>query len=190
LSQHTGVLGLFNCQGGGWCPVTRRNKSASEFSHAVTCLASPQDIEWSNGKNPMCIKGVDVFAVYLFKDKKVKLMKWSEKLEVSLEPFSFELLTVSPVTLLSKGLIQFAPIGLVNMLNSGGAIQSLEFDDDTDVVKIGVKGYGEMRVFSSEKPISCKLDGVSVKFDYEDRMVRVLVSWPTSSKFSMLEFLF
>ncbi|KAK7354018.1 hypothetical protein VNO80_19474 [Phaseolus coccineus] len=190
LNKHTGVLGLFNCQGGGWCPVTRRNKSASEFSHAVTCLASPQDIEWSNGKFPMSIKGVDVFAVYLFKHKKVKLMKWSEKSEVSLEPFSFELLTVSPVTLLSRGLVEFAPIGLVNMLNSGGAIQSLEFDDDTDVVKIGVKGCGEMRVFSSEKPISCKLDGVAVKFDYEDRMVRVLVSWPTSSKFSMLEFLF
>lgn len=189
LNKYTGVLGLFNCQGGGWCPVTRRNKSASEFSQTVTCLASPQDIEWSNGKTPICIKGVDVFAVYMFKDNKLKLMKSSEKLEVSLEPFSFELLTVSPVTVLSKRFIQFAPIGLVNMLNSGGAIQSLEFDEHTDV-KIGVRGCGEMKVFASEKPVSCKIDRVAVKFDYEDQMVRVQVPWSSSSKLSVVEFLF
>ncbi|KRH54342.1 hypothetical protein GLYMA_06G179200v4 [Glycine max] len=190
LNKYTGVLGLFNCQGGGWCPVTRRNKSASEFSQTVTCLASPQDIEWSNGKSPICIKGMNVFAVYLFKDHKLKLMKASEKLEVSLEPFTFELLTVSPVIVLSKKLIQFAPIGLVNMLNTGGAIQSMEFDNHIDVVKIGVRGCGEMKVFASEKPVSCKLDGVVVKFDYEDKMLRVQVPWPSASKLSMVEFLF
>nr|KYP53913.1 Stachyose synthase [Cajanus cajan] len=190
LNKYTGVLGVFNCQGGGWCPVTRRNKSASEFSRTVTCLASPGDIEWSNGKSPIDIKEVEVFALYLLKDNKLKLMKSSENLEVSLEPFSFELLTVSPVTVLPKRLIQFAPIGLVNMLNSGGAIQSLEFDDHTDLVKIGVRGCGEMRVFASEKPLSCTIDGVAVKFDYEDKMVRVQVPWPSSSKLSMLEFLF
>ncbi|KAK7411089.1 hypothetical protein VNO78_02478 [Psophocarpus tetragonolobus] len=193
LNKYTGVLGLFNCQGGGWCPVTRRNKSASEFSHSVTCLASPQDIEWSNGKNPICVKGTDVVAVYLFKDSKLKVMKASEHLEVSLEPFSFELLTVSPVIVLLNSLIQFAPIGLVNMLNSGGAIQSMEFEDlttVTGVVKIGIRGCGEMRVFASEKPINCKIDGVAVKFDYEDKLVRVQVPWPSSSKLSMVEFFF
>ncbi|KAK7301561.1 hypothetical protein RJT34_12428 [Clitoria ternatea] len=190
LNKYTGVLGLFNCQGGGWCPVTRRNKSAYKFSHTVTCLASPNDIEWSNGKRPMCIKGVDVFAVYLFKDDKLKLMKSSDKLQVSLEPFSFELFTVSPVTVLSKSSIQFAPIGLVNMLNSGGAIQSLKFDGHTNIVKIGVRGCGEMRVFASEKPLECKIDGQPVKFDYEDRMVKVHVPWPSSSKLSVVEFSF
>lgn len=133
---------------------------------------------------------MNVFAVYLFKDHKLKLMKASEKLEVSLEPFTFELLTVSPVIVLSKKLIQFAPIGLVNMLNTGGAIQSMEFDNHIDVVKIGVRGCGEMKVFASEKPVSCKLDGVVVKFDYEDKMLRVQVPWPSASKLSMVEFLF
>ena len=170
--------------------MTRRNKSASECSHTLTCSASPKDIEWSNGKSPMCIKGVDVFAVYLLKDQKLKLMKPSDKLEVSLEPFSFELMTLSPVRVLSKRLIQFAPTGLVNMLNSGGAIQSLVFDDHASKVKIGVKGCGEMRVFSSEEPVSCKINGVDVKFDYEDKMVRVQVPWPSSSKLSMVEYLF
>ncbi|WJX33084.1 galactinol--sucrose galactosyltransferase [Trifolium repens] len=190
LNKYAGVLGLFNCQGGGWCPVTRRNKSASEFSHLVTCYASPKDIEWCNGKTPMCIKGVDAFAVYFFKEKKLKLMKCSDKLEVSLEPFSFELMTVSPVRVFSKRLIQFAPIGLVNMLNSGGAVQSLEFDDHEILVKIGMRGCGEMSVFASEKPVCCKIDGVAVKFDYVDKMVKVQISWPSSSTLSLVEFVF
>ncbi|XP_015954643.1 galactinol--sucrose galactosyltransferase-like [Arachis duranensis] len=207
LNKYTGVLGLFNCQGGGWCPVTRRNKSACEFSNTVTCFASPKDIEWNNGNNnsnannkkPISINGVEIFAVYLFKENKLKLMKNSDKLQVSLEPFSFELMTVSPVRVLSsynyndnnERLIQFAPIGLVNMLNSGGAIESLVFDDKQSRVKIGIKGCGEMRVFASKKPIVCKINGVDVEFDYEDNMVRVHVPWPIHEpKLSMLEYLF
>ncbi|KAL5076419.1 hypothetical protein RYX36_015403 [Vicia faba] len=190
LNKYTGVLGLFNCQGGGWCPETRRNKSVSEFSRAVTCYASPEDIEWCNGKTPMSTKGVDFFAVYFFKEKKLRLMKCFDRLEVSLEPFSFELMTVSPVKVFSKRFIQFAPIGLVNMLNSGGAIQSLEFDDNASLVKIGVRGCGEMSVFASEKPVCCKIDGVKVEFLYEDKMARVQILWPSSSTLSLVQFLF
>ncbi|KAI9128302.1 hypothetical protein K1719_001295 [Acacia pycnantha] len=32
LNKNTGVSGVFNCQGGGWCHVSRRNKSASAYS--------------------------------------------------------------------------------------------------------------------------------------------------------------
>ncbi|KAL5544088.1 hypothetical protein UlMin_007872 [Ulmus minor] len=190
LNKHAGVLGLFNCQGGGWCPQSRKNKSFSQFSHLVNCLASPKDIEWKNGRTPIPIEGVSLFSVYMFKEKKVKLLKSTEKIEVSLEPFNFELLTVSPVTVLPQKLVQFAPIGLVNMLNTGGAIQSLKFDDDESLVKIGVRGSGEMKVFASEAPVACKIDGVAVKFGYEDNMVSVQVPWPASSRESLVEYLF
>ncbi|KAL2321792.1 hypothetical protein Fmac_026171 [Flemingia macrophylla] len=191
LNKCSGVLGLFNCQGGGWCPVTRRNKSASEFSHSVTCLASPQDIEWSKGKHPISIKGVDVFAVYMLTDDTLKLLKYTESVQVSLEPFSFELLTVSPVVVLPRKSVQFAPLGLVNMLNSGGSILSIEYDKEEDLARIGVRGHGEMRVFASKKPESCKIDGKFVEFDYVDSTVRIRVSWRTSSsRLSVVEYLF
>ncbi|KAJ0049303.1 hypothetical protein Pint_15509 [Pistacia integerrima] len=129
LNKYTGVLGVFNCQGGGWCSVTRKNVGFAKFSNTISCLASPNDIEWNNGKDPMsCVNGVNVFAVYMFQENKLKLLKISDKLEISLEPFNYELLTVSPVKVLPKRSIQFALIGLVTMLNSGGAIQSLVFD--------------------------------------------------------------
>lgn len=190
MDQYTGVLGLFNCQGGGWCPKSRRNKSFPEFSKLVTCLATPKDVEWSHGKNPIPIKAIDVFAVYMFQEKKLKLLKPSEAVEISLQPFSYELLTVSPVKVLPKKRIQFAPIGLVNMLNTGGAIQSLEFEDGETSVKIGVRGSGEMRAFASEKPTACKIDGEEVKFDYVDKMITVQVQWPSSSRTTVVECLF
>ncbi|KAK6249577.1 hypothetical protein SCA6_003582 [Theobroma cacao] len=189
LNKYTGVLGLFNCQGGGWSRESRRNESASQFSSMVGCFASPKDIEWSHGKNPISVKSVSIFAVYMLQKRKLKLMKQSDKVEVSLEPFDYELLTVSPVTVLPRKRIQFAPIGLVNMLNSGGAIQSMVFDDGEGLVRIGVKGSGEMRVFASDKPSTCKIDGVPVKFDYDEQMVTIHVPWPNSSSLSNVEYL-
>ena len=76
------------------------------------------------------------------------------------------------------------------MLNCGGAIQSVEFDDNENLVRVGVRGSGEMRAFASEKPTSCKIDGVGVEFSYEDKMVTVQVSWPNSSRSSLVEYSF
>ncbi|XP_038686832.1 galactinol--sucrose galactosyltransferase-like [Tripterygium wilfordii] len=190
LNKYTGVVGVFNCQGGGWCPVSRRNQSAYKFSHSVACWTGPKDVEWNTGKNPIVTKGVNVFALYFYQEKKLRLLKFTETLEVSLEPFNYELLTVSPATVLLRRFVQFAPIGLVNMLNSGGAIQSIEFGDDDKSVKVGVKGHGEFRVFASEKPITCKLDGMDVGFDYSDQMVSIQIPWPATSRLSMVEYLF
>lgn len=160
------------------------------YSTNVTCLVSPNDVEWSHGKEPISVKGVNVFAVYMYQADQLKLLKLTDSLEVTLEPFNYELLTVSPVLVLPKKWIQFAPIGLVNMLNTGAAVQSLEMDDDDTLVRIGVRGCGEMRVFASEKPLACKIDGTEVKFSYKNQMVMVQVHWPGSSTLSMIELLF
>ncbi|EEF37676.1 probable galactinol--sucrose galactosyltransferase 5 [Ricinus communis] len=191
LNRFTGVIGVFNCQGGGWCRETRRNKCASQFSHLVTAKTNAKDIEWKNGTNPNSIEGVQVFAMYLFKAKKLLLSKPYENIEIALEPFNFELITVSPVVTLSEKSIQFAPIGLVNMLNTGGAMQSLSYNADSSI-EIGVRGEGEMRVFASEKPRACRIDGKEVEFEYEECMVVVEVPWSTtnSSGVSNVEYLF
>ncbi|XP_010908579.1 galactinol--sucrose galactosyltransferase [Elaeis guineensis] len=180
LNKFTGVLGAFNCQGGGWCPQARRNKCASEFSHTITASASPADVEWKNGKNPISLEGVELFAVYMLQAKKLKLLKPEDKVDVSLDPFDYELLTVSPVKVLSsKKSIQFAPIGLVNMLNSGGAIQSFEVEELK--AKIEVKGAGEMKAFSSVSPAACRINGEEAEFVYENQVVTLQVPWSGSS---------
>ncbi|CAI9752627.1 unnamed protein product [Fraxinus pennsylvanica] len=190
LNKYTGVVGAFNCQGGGWCRETRRNQCASQYSHVVSSTASPNDIEWTHGTNPIQVEGVQVFAAYLFCEKRLILAKSSSAIDISLEPFNFELIIVSPVAVLANTSIQFAPIGLVNMLNTGGAIQSLEFDDDDDSVQVGIKGTGEMRVYASQKPVACRINGKNVAFGYEEYMVIIQVPWPDSSGISVIDYLF
>ncbi|GJZ75589.1 probable galactinol--sucrose galactosyltransferase 5 [Tanacetum coccineum] len=187
LNKYTGVVGAFNCQGGGWDRESRCNKCASDCSHVVTSTISPTDVEWQNGNSPISVDSVHAFALYKFHEKKVILAKPSDKLEISLEPFNFELITVSPITTLGYKSVEFAPIGLVNMLNSGGAIQSVDFV--SNLVRVGVKGTGEMRVFASEKPSKCHINGEKVDFKYEEHMVIVQVPWPATS-LSTVEYVF
>ncbi|KAF9626630.1 hypothetical protein IFM89_037423 [Coptis chinensis] len=153
-------------------------------------MAKPKDIEWIHNKNPISTNGVETIVMYMFQAKKLVLIKPSESIELSLEPFTFELLTVSPVKIFSKKLIQFVAIGLVNMLNTGEAIQSLSFNDDAISVQIGIRGTGEMRLFASEKPKACKTNGEEVVFKYEESMVVIQVEWPSCSSMSLVEYLF
>lgn len=190
INKFTGVIGAFNCQGGGWCPETRRNKCASQYSHAVSSKTGPVDIEWKQGRNPISIEDDQTFAMYLFHQKKLILSERSSTINICLEPFEFELVTVSPIMTLAKKSVQFAPIGLINMLNSGGALQSLDFDDGANSVQVGVKGTGELRVFASENPVACTLNGENVAFGYEDYMVVVQVPWPNSAGISVIEYSF
>lgn len=190
LNKVTGVVGLFNCQGGGWCRETRRNKCASEYSKVVSSVTGPSDIEWKHGTNPIPVEGVQTFAMYLFREKKLMVAKPSDTVAISLEPFNFELITVSPVKYLAKKSIQFAPLGLVNMLNTGGAVQSLVLEENEKCVKIGVKGRGELRVFASERPVACKLNGENATFGYEDKMVVVQVPWHAPSGLSVIQYHF
>ncbi|KAF8010949.1 hypothetical protein BT93_J1550 [Corymbia citriodora subsp. variegata] len=187
-NKYTGVIGAFNCQGGGWSRESRQNQCFSQFSNTVTSKTNPKDIEWNSGKNPIPIEGAQGFAMYMYKSKKLSLSKSSEDMEISLEPFNFELITVSPVTVLTGKPVQFAPIGLANMLNTGGAIQSLSFKGDA--VEAGVRGAGEMRAYASVEPSACKINGRDVPFEYDERMVIVQVPWTGSGKLSKVEYLF
>ncbi|CAI9277101.1 unnamed protein product [Lactuca saligna] len=192
LNKYTGVIGAFNCQGGGWCRETRRNQCASEYSHILTSTISPNDVEWQNGKPQISVDSVDTFALYLFHQKKLVLVKPTDIIELSLEPFDFELITVSPITILAQKSVQFAPIGLVNMLNSGGAITSITFVSEVEgvcIVQVKVKGAGEMVIFASEKPSECHINGKNVDFKYVDHMVIVKVSWSTKSS-CIIEYVF
>ncbi|KAK4798258.1 hypothetical protein SAY86_030584 [Trapa natans] len=193
LNKFTGVIGVFNCQGGGWCRETRRNKCASQFSRAVTCKTNPKDIEWRSGKSPITVHvdGVRKFALYLSQSKRLILSEPSQDLELTLEPFNFELVTVSPVGELKCGVgtVEFAPIGLVNMLNSGGALQSVKYGEGS--VEVGVKGGGELKSFSSIKPKGCKINGKDVGFEYAGLIVTVQVQWPeTCSEPGTVQYMF
>lgn len=112
----------------------------------------------------------------------------NDDLEITLEPIKFELITVSPVVTIEGSSVQFAPIGLVNMLNTSGAIRSLVYHEES--VEIGVRGAGEFRAYASREPVSCKIDGEVVEFGYEESMVVVQVPWSAPEGLSSIKYQF
>ncbi|KAF8096463.1 hypothetical protein N665_0308s0037 [Sinapis alba] len=188
LNKYTGIIGAFNCQGGGWCRETRRNQCFSQCVNTLTATTNPKDVEWNSGNNPISIENVEEFALFLSQSKKLVLSGPNDDLEITLEPFKFELITVSPVVTVVGSAVQFAPIGLVNMLNTSGAIRSLVYHEKS--VEIGVRGAGEFRVYASRKPVSCKIDGEVVEFGYEESMVVVQVPWSPPEGLSSIKYAF
>jgi raffinose synthase len=188
-NRFAGVLGAFNCQGGGWSPEARMNKCFSEFSVPVTARASPADVEWKS--SGVDVKGVSQFAVYFVEAKKLQLLRPDDGVELTLEPFTYELLVVAPVRVEKS--VEFAPIGLANMLNTAGAVQAFETRKDAAgnvTADVGVKGAGEMVAYSSARPRFCKVRGEEVEFAYMDGTVTVDVPWSGSSKLCRVEYVY
>lgn len=65
-------------------------------------------------------------------------------------------------------MLDFAPIGLIDMFNSGGATEGLSVVREPSgcSVRIEARGCGRFGAYSSEKPARCTVDGDEVDFEY------------------------
>ncbi|GJN09672.1 hypothetical protein PR202_ga27697 [Eleusine coracana subsp. coracana] len=164
LNEHSGVIGAFNCQGAGWCRVGKKNLIHDEQPETVTgviraqdvdCLAKVADSSW-NG---------DVI-VYSHIGGEVVYLSKNVSLPVTLRSREYEVFTVVPVMHLSND-ASFAPIGLIRMFNSGGAIREVRYGNDTDV-QVKVRGSGTVGAYSSMRPKTITIDSEAIEFSYDD----------------------
>lgn len=81
--------------------------------------------------------------------------------------------------------MQFAAIGLINMYNSGGAIDAIEAIDDSSCTKIRIKGRGEgiFGAYMSSEPKICYLnmEEVQFRFSIEEHFLSVIIPTGTNS---------
>lgn len=88
---------------------------------------------------------------------------------VTLNAREYEVFTVVPVKKLSTG-NTFAAIGLINMLNSGGAIKKLEYESDKgESVNITVRGCGKFGAYASFRPKRITAGAHEMEFEYEEK---------------------
>lgn len=75
--------------------------------------------------------------------------------------------------------IEFAPIGLLNMYNSGGAVERVDFFSDSSNcgIRIRGRGPGSFGAYSSTEPKSCLVNSKSEEFKYgaEDNLLTVTI---------------
>lgn len=81
-----------------------------------------------------------------------------------------------------KKKVQFAPIGLINMYNSGGAVDAVDFTS-SNTIRIKGRGEGIFGAYSSLRPQSCTINSEDNKFEFkeEDNFLTMRIPARTSS---------
>ncbi|CAA7388257.1 unnamed protein product [Spirodela intermedia] len=181
LNKYGGVVGTFNCQGGGWDPEERRIRGYPHCYKPVAGGVHVSDVEWDQAAEAAGGMGsAEEYAVYLSQQKKLLLSSpKTEPIEITLLPSSFEIFTLSPVRRLHGG-ARFAAVGLAGMFNSGGAILEMaEVAAGGGSVRVKVKGGGTFLAFSSEKPREVSLNGLVVGCEWlaGDGKLTVRLPW-------------
>ncbi|KAI4307803.1 hypothetical protein L6164_030946 [Bauhinia variegata] len=166
MNDFSGVVGVFNCQGAGWCKVEKTNLIHDENPGTITGIIRAKDVDylpkiadekWTG--DTIIYSHVAGEVVYLPKDASIP---------ITLKSKEYEVFTVVPVRELSNG-VKLAPIGLIKMFNSGGAIKELKYEPDgSSSVVVKVRGCGVFGAFSSAKPKKITVDSEEVEFRYEE----------------------
>ncbi|KAJ7570247.1 hypothetical protein O6H91_01G111600 [Diphasiastrum complanatum] len=183
MNKHTGVLGVFNCQGAGWCNVSKKSIVHDATPRTLTGSVSSEDVALLDGIAEKHWNGS--VAVYCHRSGQLLCLSKNSMLPVTLKVLEYEVFTLSPLKNLAPGVL-FAPIGLTSMFNSGGAIESLNYDLHIDqslllssmkalrvdhfptaTVKMRARGCGKFGVYSSIEPEYCAIDSVRVQCSYD-----------------------
>lgn len=101
---------------------------------------------------------------------------------VTLKVLEYELFHFCPVKNVTDD-IAFAPIGLLDMFNSGAAVEQFEVyntassNDGSEAstksrlpvatITLKVRGCGRLGVYCSQQPLQCTVDNVETEFNYE-----------------------
>lgn len=120
----TGVVGAFNCHTGDKGPTLE----------AVSIC--PADVIGLKGER---------FAVYAHNLEEARVLAREESWTIFLAPMSFELFTISPI---ERGV---APLGLVEMFNSGGAVIKAGFNQHCEYEMLMHNG-GKIAVWCADVP--------------------------------------
>ncbi|XP_077210540.1 putative galactinol--sucrose galactosyltransferase 2 [Tasmannia lanceolata] len=168
LNKFSGVIGVFNCQGAGSWPCKERNDEefASVSKSSITGRVSPMNVEFL--KDVAAENWTGDCAIFIFNSVSLSRLPKNGYVEVSLGTLQWEIYTISPIMDYDKK-VQFAPLGLINMYNSGGAIEALNYVNDPSgfIIKIKAKGCGCFGAYSSIKPRHCTVDSKEVEFSYD-----------------------
>lgn len=115
-------------------------------------------------------------------------------------PAGGESATVTIAPVVSHNGVQFAPIGLINMLNPGGAVMSVKYDSTVHrwyssppqrgsnrtgqsqnvsmTAHVEVKGAGSFVAYCSRLPLSCRIMDREVSFNYDEATGKLTVQLP------------
>ncbi|XP_075508934.1 putative galactinol--sucrose galactosyltransferase 6 [Primulina tabacum] len=188
INKYTGVLAVYNCQGAAWNSVERKNTFHQTKPEAITGYIRGRDVHLISEVALDSSWNGDV-ALYSHRAGTLICLSYDISMPISLKVLEHELFTVTPIKVLAPG-FNFAPLGLINMFNGGGAIEGVKYEVKTGAqlvelesgvegrvenlssevvaaVALEVKGCGCFGVYSSVKPRKCGVGSSVVDFEYD-----------------------
>ncbi|EOA20025.1 hypothetical protein CARUB_v10000299mg [Capsella rubella] len=166
MNKYTGVLGVYNCQGAAWSSTERKNIFHQTKTDCITGSFRGRDVHSISEASTDPTTWNGDCAVYSQSEGELCVMPYNVSLPISLKIREHKIFTVSPISHLVDG-VSFAPIGLVNMYNSGGAIERLRYEVEKMKVVMEVKGCGKFGAYSSVKPKRCIVESNEMAFEYD-----------------------
>lgn len=185
MNKYTGVVGVYNCQGAAWSTSERKNAFHQTESDAITGYIRGRDVHLIQEAATNPDWNGDC-AMYCNRTGELVALPYNAAMPISLKVLEHEIFTVSPIRVLAPG-VSFAPLGLVDMYNAGGAIEELRYEENLGNGSVGVerfigavtmevKGCGKFGVYSSHKPRRCCVGTNEVDFDYDSASGLVTLS--------------
>ncbi|TYJ01387.1 hypothetical protein E1A91_A13G150100v1 [Gossypium mustelinum] len=171
LNEFTGVMGVFNCQGAGWCRVGKTNIIHDKQPDTITGYVRARDVDYLPKVAGDEWNGDSV--IYSHLGGELTYLPNDATMPITLKARQYEVFTVVPVKILSNG-CKFAPIGLIKMFNSGGAIKELRYHHANIDMKI--RGCGMFGAYLSTRPKRITVETEEVSFEYEDASGLVTLS--------------
>ncbi|KAL5791968.1 hypothetical protein ACOSP7_000562 [Xanthoceras sorbifolium] len=181
FNKYAGVIGAFNCQGAGWSSKEQRIMGYPECYKPMSASLHVTDIEWDQKPEAAHMGDAEDYLVYLNQAEELHLMTpKSDPIQITIQPSTFELFSFVPVNKLGPSSIKFAPVGLINMFNSGGTVEELKYLECGGEIsaKIEVKGGGKFLAYSTGCPKKCYLNGAEADFEWStDDKLTLNVPW-------------
>ncbi|XVE71495.1 hypothetical protein DITRI_Ditri10aG0155400 [Diplodiscus trichospermus] len=141
MNKYTGVLGVYNCQGAAWNSAARQNTFHQTNTESITGHVKGRDVHHI-AEASLDPGWMGDCAVYCHQTGELITLPLDASMPVSLKVLEHEIFTVTPIKVLAPG-FSVAPFGLINMYNSGGAIEGLKYEvnNGANLSELDV-GYG------------------------------------------------
>ncbi|KAF3649892.1 hypothetical protein FXO38_01296 [Capsicum annuum] len=139
LKDFNGVFGVFNCQGAGWCKFGKKNLIYDCQPGTIAGIIRANDVNYLPRIAHDGWTGDAILYFYLYRD--FVCLPTNASIPVTLNVREYEIFAVVPIKKMSIG-SRFTLIGLVNMLNSGGAIKELKYETEEKSGLISMKVHG------------------------------------------------
>lgn len=145
-----GLVGAFNVQGVHWDFDGHQHVINNEHPLQVEAVIRAKDVDIFRGMS-------NRFVAYSHRSPMLsRLNTCATAINIPLKHREWELVSISHMHAMGK--ILFAPIGLVEMFNSGGAIiTSMKIDNSLLRVELSCRGLGRFLVYSSCRPYEVTL---------------------------------